>query len=218
MADIDLGPDRDPARLKMAADGIARRHLHFQDHHRRRVDHRHARDEMPDRALRRHHQRSLGAHADLDEVACVHGFSGSANNSAVVPANAGTHNHKCTWLGRAGAPACFNNQHRWLWVPAFAGTTIDGSQPYFFAAAARSTNVLPPFILWASGASLIWITTASASTPRFLTSAWVMSRIMPAFCSSVRPAAMLTVISGIVVSSLSFLVAMVGRIPLIHDL
>src|SRR6185369_8011237 len=67
----------------------------------------------------------------------------------------------------------------------------------FFAAAARSTNVLPPFILWASGASLIWITTASASTPRFLTSAWVMSRIMPAFCSSVRPAAMLTVISGI---------------------
>src|SRR3954463_667156 len=71
---------------------------------------------------------------------------------------------------------------------------------YFFAAAARSTKVLPPFILWASGASLIWITTASASTPRFLTSAWVMSRIMPAFCSSVRPAAMLTVISGIVVS------------------
>jgi len=30
-----------------------------------------------------------------------------------------------------------------------------GSMPYFFAAAARSTNVLPPFILWASGASLI---------------------------------------------------------------
>jgi hypothetical protein len=28
----------------------------------------------------------------------------------------------------------------------------------------------------------------------------VMSRIMPAFCSSVRPAAMLTVISGIVVA------------------
>src|SRR4051812_33208160 len=68
---------------------------------------------------------------------------------------------------------------------------------YFFAAAARSTKVLPPFILWASGASLIWITTASASTPRFFTSACVMSRIMPAFCSSVRPAAMLTVISGI---------------------
>src|SRR5262249_46575075 len=95
---------------------------------------------------------------------------------------------------------------------------------YFFAAA-RSTKVLPPFILWASGASLLWITTASASTPRFFTSAWVMSRIMPAFCSSVRPAAMLTVISGIShslcflldVGSLSYLlplwekVARIGR-------
>src|SRR3984893_12956497 len=75
---------------------------------------------------------------------------------------------------------------------------------YFFAAAARSTNVLPPFILWVSGASLIWITTASASTPRFFTSACVMSRIMPAFCSSVRPAAMLTVISGILVTPFSY--------------
>src|SRR5215470_3166879 len=78
--------------------------------------------------------------------------------------------------------------------PRFRG---DDRGNYFFAAAARSTKVLPPFILWVSGASLIWITTASASTPRFFTSAWVMSRIMPAFCSSVRPAAMLTVISGI---------------------
>src|SRR5262245_9472397 len=75
----------------------------------------------------------------------------------------------------------------------------------YFCIALRSTNVLPPFILWASGASLIWITTASASTPRFFTSACVMSRIMPAFCSSVRPAAMLTVISGIS-HSLCFLV------------
>src|SRR5262249_48659814 len=66
--------------------------------------------------------------------------------------------------------------------------------------AKRSTKVLPPFILWVSGASLIWITTASASTPRFFTSACVMSRIMPAFCSSVRPAAMLMVISGILAS------------------
>src|SRR3954451_2201926 len=44
------------------------------------------------------------------------------------------------------------------------------------------------------------MTTASASTPRFFTSAWVISRIMPAFCSSVRPSAMLTVISGIFLS------------------
>src|SRR5437868_13075533 len=76
------------------------------------------------------------------------------------------------------------------------------SDDSYFCIALRSTKVLPPFILWASGASLIWITTASASTPRFFTSAWVMSRIIPAFCSSVRPAAMLTVISGIVFSLL----------------
>ena len=70
--DVDLGADRDPARLQMRRDGIARRHLHFQDHHRRRIDHRHMRDQMPDRALRRHHQPALRAHADLDELACVH--------------------------------------------------------------------------------------------------------------------------------------------------
>ena len=75
MADIDLGPDRDPAGLKMVPDGVAGCHLHFQDHHRRRIDHRHAGHEMPDRALGRHDQRPLGAHADLDEFACVHGFS-----------------------------------------------------------------------------------------------------------------------------------------------
>ena len=75
MADIDLGADRDPARFQIAVDGVAGRHLHFQDHHRRRIDHRHARDEMPDGALRRHHQHALGAHADLDDVACIHGVS-----------------------------------------------------------------------------------------------------------------------------------------------
>src|SRR5215204_3183557 len=31
MAHIDLGADRDPARLKIRPDGIARGHLHFQD-------------------------------------------------------------------------------------------------------------------------------------------------------------------------------------------
>src|ERR1700694_358986 len=77
-------------------------------------------------------------------------------------------------------------------------------EDYLLCIALRSTKVLPPFILCASGASLIWMTTASASTPRFFTSACVMSRIMPAFCSSVRPAAMLTVISGILVTPFSF--------------
>src|ERR1700694_2764375 len=86
---------------------------------------------------------------------------------------------------------------------------------YFFCAAARSTKVLPPFILWASGASLIWITTASASTPRFFTSACVVSRIMPAFCSSVRPAGMLTVISGILVPPFSFVTSLAANTILI---
>jgi hypothetical protein len=39
----------------------------------------------------------------------------------------------------------------------------------------------------------------------------VMSRIMPAFCSSVRPAAMLTVISGILVTPFSFATSLLLR-------
>src|ERR1700756_4595494 len=181
MADVDLGADGDPAGLQASRDGIARRHLHFQDHHRRRIDQRHVLDKIPDRALRRHHQGALGAHANLDEIACVHGCF----NNLVIPD--GPRN-----AGRSGISTF------WREIP---GSALPGcprmTERHFFCAAARSTNVLPPFILWISGASLIWITTASASTPRFFTSAWVMSRIMPAFCSSVRPAAMFTVISGI---------------------
>jgi hypothetical protein len=44
-----------------------------------------------------------------------------------------------------------------------------------------------------------------------------MSRIIPAFCSSVRPAAMLTVISGIGCSLFVFFV-MAGLVPAIHVL
>jgi hypothetical protein len=43
-----------------------------------------------------------------------------------------------------------------------------------------------------------------------------MSRIMPAFCSSVRPAAMLTVISGIFVSRV-FLFVMAGHSSLLSQ-
>ena len=43
------------------------------------------------------------------------------------------------------ADALANNQRPGLWVPAFAGTSV--RRRYFFAAAARSTKVLPPFIL-----------------------------------------------------------------------
>src|SRR6202790_123675 len=203
MANIDLGADRDPAGLKMRLDGVDGGHLHFQDHHRRRIDHRHIRDKMPDGALRRHHQGALGADADLDDVACIHGMvlritPSSRRTPGPIPRDA-------AWA--QGGRRLLNDQRWWLWVPAFAGTTVERLR-YFFCAAARSTKVLPPFILWVSGASLIWITTASASTPRFFTSACVMSRIMPAFCSSVRPAAMLSVISGIFGYSLSLVTSL----------
>src|SRR5260370_30792454 len=39
----------------------------------------------------------------------------------VAPANGGTHNHKGSWLCRAGAPARRNNQVQWLWVPLSRG-------------------------------------------------------------------------------------------------
>src|SRR5260370_25729170 len=73
MADIDLGADRDPDGFETGGDGVAGGELHFQDHHRGGEHHRHALQDMPDRALRRHHQGALGAHADCDDVACVHG-------------------------------------------------------------------------------------------------------------------------------------------------
>src|ERR1700731_3798618 len=41
MADVDLGADRDPARFEARLDGTARGEFHFQNHHRRRIDHRH---------------------------------------------------------------------------------------------------------------------------------------------------------------------------------
>src|SRR5260221_3657092 len=207
MADVDLGADRDPARREMRLDGVGGRHLHFHDHHRRRIDHRHAGDKMPDGALGRHHQRALGAHADLDDVTCIHGNSccpsplaGEGGFANATPHLARTSHSRCKASAaffKNGAPrppmATFSHRGRREEAPR-----------YLFCIALRSTKVLPPFILWASGASLIWITTASASTPRFFTSACVMSRIMPAFCSSVRPAAMLMVISGIVCHSLCF--------------
>ena len=97
---------------------------------------------MSDRALDRHHQRSLGAHADLDEFACVHEMFSMI---AVIPGHA----HP-----RVNAPESRLSDVLSIPGSRFARpgmTTI----AYFFAAAARSTKVLPPFILWASGASLI---------------------------------------------------------------
>src|SRR5216683_1335985 len=134
--------------------------------------------------------------ADLDDFACVHGMvlhitTSSRRTPEPIPRDVA--------LGQEG------RRLRKQSAPGVMGPRMRGDDPgqrYLLCAALRSTKVLPPFILWASGASLIWMTTASASTPRFFTSACVMSRIMPAFCSSVRPAAMLMVISGIFCHSL----------------
>jgi hypothetical protein len=41
----------------------------------------------------------------------------------VVPANAGIHSHRHVSLHRLAPTARYNNEHRWLWVPAFARTT-----------------------------------------------------------------------------------------------
>src|SRR5258707_3678230 len=50
-------------------------------------------------------------------------FQGAVTLS-VVPANAGTHTPRPAEKAQ-GKTASFTNQHSWLWVPAFAGTTID---------------------------------------------------------------------------------------------
>jgi hypothetical protein len=45
-------------------------------------------------------------------------------NTLVVPANAGTHTARCRYVALCQTPFVINDR-RWLWVPAFAGTTID---------------------------------------------------------------------------------------------
>src|ERR1700732_795451 len=45
----------------------------------------------------------------------------------VVPAKAGTHTPRLLSLS-AAARRLSNNEHRWLWVPAFAGTTMELEQ------------------------------------------------------------------------------------------
>ena len=48
---------------------------------------------------------------------------------AVVPANAGTHNHRRQLLKRSRQPARSNKIGRGVWVPACAGTTKFRSRP-----------------------------------------------------------------------------------------
>src|SRR5215475_10578643 len=51
---------------------------------------------------------------------------------------AGTHNHR-VWFGEDSEwQGCRNNSGRWLWVPAFAGTTAE-----IVALATRSPYLLP---------------------------------------------------------------------------
>src|SRR5438874_2428071 len=45
-------------------------------------------------------------------------------NSFVVPANAGTHT-PCSIVSNAHSENFLLNKRRWLWVPAFAGTTME---------------------------------------------------------------------------------------------
>src|SRR5882757_7020529 len=53
----------------------------------------------------------------------------AAKYSAVVPANAETHNHRRQLLRRASAGSQKNTDHA-VWVPAFAGTTTKCSPPF----------------------------------------------------------------------------------------
>src|SRR5215475_13678276 len=43
----------------------------------------------------------------------------------VVPANAGTHNHRLEFVARTWDGFPSDNKHHAVWVPAFAGTTDD---------------------------------------------------------------------------------------------
>jgi hypothetical protein len=47
---------------------------------------------------------------------------GAGKNLHVVPANAGTHNHRVLLLQKPSTPSA-NMKGRGVWVPAFAGTT-----------------------------------------------------------------------------------------------
>src|SRR5215204_7056735 len=49
----------------------------------------------------------------------------------VVPAKAGTHTPRREWLENRGRRLCFDNCWRWLWVPAFAGTTEKTTFPHY---------------------------------------------------------------------------------------
>src|ERR1700730_3360956 len=49
----------------------------------------------------------------------------------VVPANAGTHNHRLQLFCESRRTASFKSNRRGVWVPAFAGTTLTKKRPGF---------------------------------------------------------------------------------------
>src|SRR5882757_7951132 len=55
-----------------------------------------------------------------DDIECV----ARATSTTVIPAKAGTHTPRRVLRAGAVVPASRNNQHLWLWVPAFAGTAL----------------------------------------------------------------------------------------------
>src|SRR6202011_2659683 len=65
-------------------------------------------------------------HHDLESKPDPHDNSRSGFHTAW---NAGTHNHRPSWLYRAVAPASFNNPQRWLWVPGQARDDADRIAP-----------------------------------------------------------------------------------------
>ena len=62
--------------------------------------------------------------SDLDEGAESSGL-GAWQLCFVVPAKAGTHNHRTLLLVHMAAPAAGNSIQRWLWVPARASLGRD---------------------------------------------------------------------------------------------
>jgi hypothetical protein len=50
---------------------------------------------------------------------------GARKSHIVVPAKAGTHNHKWLLVRDGGTTSPFDNICHGLWVPAFAGTTVE---------------------------------------------------------------------------------------------
>ena len=59
----------------------------------------------------------------LDQATCS-SYGALRPTFDVVPAKAGTHNHKSLFVRDDGTTNPFDNNRRGVWVPTFAGTTM----------------------------------------------------------------------------------------------